>query len=153
MPKSLFSKISPFTSTIIQKFTDEAKSPEETVVYIEETQTTKPQLTPLQVFMIILTVYSVIVSITLNTNDSLRKFLGFKDDAGIVSTIFSVFMVLIFGPVLYLLALLSKFFESFGTYLVSSEINVTKTWVEGLAHVATTQQGVIASLMTPFTWF
>ena len=150
MSKSLFSKISPFSSSVIAKFTDEETVEEG--VYVEETTQTN-KLTPMQIFMIILTVYSIIVSITLNTNDSLRKFLGFKGDAGIVSTIFSVFMVLLFGPVLYLLALLSKFFESFGSYLVSSEINIAKTWVEGLAHVATTQQGFIASLMTPFTWF
>ncbi len=151
MPKSLFSKLSPFTASIVNKFTNEEK--EEDVVYVTVEETTKPKLTKYEIFLLILTVYSIIVSITLNTNDSLRKFLGFKEDAGIVSTIFSIFMVLLFGPVLYLLALLSKFFESFGTYLVSSEINVAKTWVEGLAHVATTQQGFIASLMTPFTWF
>jgi hypothetical protein len=52
-----------------------------------------------------------------------------------------------------LIALLTKFFESFGTYLLPNEVNVTKTWVEGLAYVAKNQQGIIANLMTPFTWF
>lgn len=148
---TLIEKLSPFTTRAFKTFT--ATTEDEQLYVVEEIS--KPKLSKWEIFMIILTVYSVIVSITLNTNESLRTFLGFKTPggAGIVSTIFSVLMILIFGPVLYLLALLTKFFESFGSYLVSTDVNVTKTWVEGLAYVAKNQQGLIAQLMTPFTWF
>lgn len=146
---TLLEKLAPFTTRVVKSFTATA---EEEELYIQEVP--KPKLSNWEIFILILTVYSVIVSITLNTNKSLRNFLGFKtENAGIVSTIFSILMVLIFGPILYLLALLTKFFESFGSYLVSTEVNVTKTWVEGLAYVAKNQQGLIAQLMTPFTWF
>ncbi len=146
---TLLEKLAPFTTRVVKSFTATA---EEEELYIQEVP--KPKLSNWEIVILILTVYSVIVSITLNTNKSLRNFLGFKtENAGIVSTIFSVLMVLIFGPILYLLALLTKFFESFGSYLVSTEVNVTKTWVEGLAYVAKNQQGLIAQLMTPFTWF
>ncbi len=146
---SLIEKLTPFTTRAFKTFT--ATFEEEELYIIEEEQ---PTLSNWEIFMLILTVYSVIVSITLNTNESLRTFLGFKKGgAGMVSTMFSVLMTLIFGPILYLLALLTNFFESFGSYLISTDVDVTKTWVEGLAYVAKNQQGLIAQLMTPFTWF
>jgi hypothetical protein len=146
---TLIEKLTPFTTRAIKTFT----ATEEEELYVVE-EVPKPKLSNWEIFMLILTVYSVIVSITLNTNESLRTFLGFKKGgAGMVSTIFSVLMILIFGPVLYLLALLTKFFESFGSYLISTDVSITKTWVEGLAYVAKNQQGLIAQLMTPFTWF
>jgi hypothetical protein len=150
MPISIFNKLSPITSKFLSATNNEET---EEVLYIVEEQVPQPKLTKYEIFILILTLYAIIVSITLNTNDSLRKYLGFKENAGIVSTVFSIFMVFIFGPILYLIALLTKFFESFGTYLLPNEVNVTKTWVEGLAYVAKNQQGIIANLMTPFTWF
>jgi hypothetical protein len=151
MTLPIIEKLTPFTSKFLSKFTSEVENDGE--MYIEEIQTMRPKLTKWEIFILILLMYSIIVSITLNTNVELRKFLGFDGSAGIISTIFSIILVILFGPVLYLLALLTKFFESFGSYLISSNVNVIKSWVDGLAYISKNQKGIIAQLMTPFTWF
>ncbi len=148
---SIIQKLTPFTSRIIKKFTADVDTDVE--IDVTEIEMPKPKLSKWEIFMLVLTVYSILISITLNTNTTLRTFLGFKTSSGWISTTFSILMVLIFGPILYLLALLTKLFESFGSYLISSDVDITKTWVEGLAYVAKNQQSIIAQLMTPFTWF
>lgn len=102
-----------------------------------------PKATLMDYVLLFLTIYCMIISWSLNNNANIRATLGFKSPAGMVTSILSLLAILVFGPILYLIAIMTPLMN------IPFKTNNGKLWLEGIKETRDTSSTLSIAKMLP----